>query len=665
MFGFNKKSKKLEKYNESNIQYDSDLIDLVTTEFQRRKDDRIAFELQWRLNINFIEGNQYIDINTVTQALSEVPQALVYETRNVYNQMAPIIETRLAKLKRLNPVLKVRPATSDKEDLSSAKVCNKILESTQKDQDMKNIQMEANTWMEHTGTGFIKPVWNPNKGRKVGIIGGSVENEETGKKENFERFVREGNIETVAVSPFEIFPDSNFNTTVEKCNSIIHARSYHIKDIENIWGVEVEGREINVFTLEYNSTGIGSMGVYNTSYSVSTQSKKDNAIVYEYWEKPCAKYPNGRLIICTDDKLLYAGKIPYKDHDGEEYVPIIQQKCTERPNCFWGKSVGERLIPIQRQYNALKNRKTDYMNLVSIGVLTYEEGTVDSDILEMEGLPPGSMLPRKPGSAPPTFIQPAPLPSTFEMEEQNLLKDFNRISGVSEISRDSAAPTGVSSGIAIGILQEQDDTRLSLTGEYIEMANLKLGEMWLWMYKQFVKMERITRSVGQNMDIDVVYWAGKDITSFDVYLDGSSALSETPAQRKQTVIDMFNMGIFNDPDTGRITRDGQMKILQKLEFGDWEFSLADDELHKQRATRENRMAQMEEPIQVRQYDEDVIHMNEHVRFMLSAEYDDLVDETPEIDALLNAHIDEHVANMQAKMPQPPMEQAMPPEATAM
>jgi hypothetical protein len=630
-----------EKQQNKSVSYDEELISMVTSEFENRRKNRLGFELQWRLNINFVDGNQYVDINPVSNAIEDIKKYFWWESRSVYNEIAPIVETRLAKLIRLSPVLKTRPATSEKEDLASAKVSNKLLESTQREQKMRKIQMEANTWMEYTGTGIFKPVWNPNKGKKLGVIG----------YEDTQRVIKEGDIETVAVSPFEIFPDSNFNVDVESCKSIIHARGFHIKDIEMIWGVKENGQKINVFTLKQSSAGTGGLGMYNTAYSIATQTKEHHAIVYEYWEKPCSEYPNGRLIICTDSNLLYSGEIPYKNEDGEVYLPFIIEKCTERPNCFWGKSIVERLIPLQRQYNALKNRKTDHLNMTVIGVLSYEENSIDSDVLEMEGLAPGTMIPRKPGTAAPTFLQSPTLPAGFDIEEQNILKDFNRISGISEISRDSSAPTGVSSGIAISILQEQDDTRISLTGKYIEEANLELGKMWLMQYKQFVKFQRIVRCVGKDMDVDTIYWIGNDIKSFDVYIDGSTALSETPAQRQQKVIDIFNMGLFNDPDTGRITRDGQIRILQLLELGNWEFALSDDELHKQRASRENRMVQIGQPIGVRDYDEDVVHMNEHIRFMLSADYDDMVQDTPELDMQLNAHIEQHIANMQNKMPQ--------------
>lgn len=53
--------------------YDDDLVDFVTKEFKKRQDERQPFELQWRLNLAFYEGNQRLDINTASMTLEEMP----------------------------------------------------------------------------------------------------------------------------------------------------------------------------------------------------------------------------------------------------------------------------------------------------------------------------------------------------------------------------------------------------------------------------------------------------------------------------------------------------------------------------------------------------------------------------------------------------------------
>ena len=53
---------------------DADLVDFVEKEFKRREDERRSLELQWRLNVAFVEGNQYLEINSAGGDLGNVPE---------------------------------------------------------------------------------------------------------------------------------------------------------------------------------------------------------------------------------------------------------------------------------------------------------------------------------------------------------------------------------------------------------------------------------------------------------------------------------------------------------------------------------------------------------------------------------------------------------------
>ncbi len=43
--------------------YEEDVVAFIKGELERRKEDRRGFELQWRLNSNFLLGHQNCDIN--------------------------------------------------------------------------------------------------------------------------------------------------------------------------------------------------------------------------------------------------------------------------------------------------------------------------------------------------------------------------------------------------------------------------------------------------------------------------------------------------------------------------------------------------------------------------------------------------------------------------
>jgi hypothetical protein len=176
--------------------------------------------------------------------------------------------------------------------------------------------------------------------------------------------------------------------------SIIYARSFHKDAVKNIWGVEVEGQDINVYTLDAISSA-GGLGYTSLSNSMAKKLKKDQVLVLEKYIKPTVEYPNGRLIIIAGDKLLYMGELPYINKgENKRGFPFIRQTSLSSPNCFWGSSIIERCIPVQRAFNAVKNRKHEYLNRLTMGVLAVEDGSMDiendsSHFLWGAGISPG------------------------------------------------------------------------------------------------------------------------------------------------------------------------------------------------------------------------------------------------------------------------------------
>lgn len=624
-----------------------EIVDFVEKEFERRQKERIPFELQWRLNIAFIEGNQYVQINEVAQTLDRIPEDYWYEQREVFNHIAPNIEARQARLGKMRPVLKVRPGSSDKSDIRATKISTQLLQSVQHEQKIRNKIHEVIRWLELTGTCCIKNIWNPDAGPLVPQIdpqtGEPMVDPATGQPV----LIREGDLEVIVCPAPEIFPESPYNQKIEDNRSIIHAKIYPVKVVKEIWGVDVPPEESKVVRLQELMTGGGFIG--KTYTSGMRESLKEAVIVKEYHELPTKKYPMGRLIVVANHKLLSFGPLPYKiGKDGKLGLPFVKMCCIERPGLFWGRTVIERLIPVQRRYNALRNRKAEYLSACAIGGWIVEENSiVDMADLEASGNAPGYICRYRAGTNPPQRTINPPLPSAFETEEQTLLTEFSILSGVSEVSRQSKAPPGVKSGVAMSLALEQDETRLSDTANNIELGLIECGSQWLRLLKQFVKIPRLVRIAGKDNVVDVMEWTASDLKPEDVIMDSFSALSESPTQRRQMVFDLLGMGLFHNPDTGVIDRPARSKIMEMLQFLDWEGVDDDDQLHSAKAERENRQLANGNPCMPVHYDSHFLHIKRHNEFRLSTEYEALIAEHPQIEEIFEAHV---LAHMQALAP---------------
>ena len=98
--------KELKKKKVKNEFYES-LANEVTLDFERRREERKHLEKQWTLNMNYLMGNQYAEISP-TGEVEESESEYLWQGRNVYNHIAPIFETRVAKLSRVRPLMSVR-----------------------------------------------------------------------------------------------------------------------------------------------------------------------------------------------------------------------------------------------------------------------------------------------------------------------------------------------------------------------------------------------------------------------------------------------------------------------------------------------------------------------------------------------------------------------------
>ena len=583
------------------------LVNEVIEDFKNRQIEKRSFETQWQLNMNFVMGNQYCGIG-YNGEIEDFEKQFFWQEHEVYNHIASLIERRLAKLQRVRPTMTVIPSSGDERDIKTAKISKKIVNSIYNKANVYNVITEVTKWSEICGTGFYKVVWNSSKGAFLA---------KNLKGEN----VNMGEVEITAVSPFEIYPESVNCSNVDDCRSIIHAKAYHVDEIKNKWGVDVKGETLNVFSLDGVSRNMGGLG-YNSNVNKIISSTRDNyAVVIERYEAPTIKYPNGRLVIVAGDKLLYVGELPFVNGEEEKRgFPFIRQVSCDQTGSFWGSSVVERVIPLQRSYNTIKNRKHEFLNRLSMGILTVEDGSVDTDNLEEEGLCPGKVLIYRQGSSAPRYMSTGSVPLDFTYEEEKLLNEISLVSGTSDILNDSSLTNSLS-GTALQLLIDQDETRISVTAENIRDALKKIAQHVLRLYKQFASLPRLLKVVGENGDLEVLYFTSSDITSDEVVFETENELNESLAQRRSMVFELLNAGLLHD-ENGKLNNRMRVKALELLGFGIWENSQDLNEQHTKRASKENAMLLQDKLPKPCEIDNHSLHIDEHTAFILANELSD-------------------------------------------
>ena len=562
--------------------YKSGLVKEVQEDFARRREERKHLEAKWLLNINFMLGNQYSVLNSQGDVV-DYGKRYYWQEREVFNHIAPLIESRLAKFTRVNCAVNVRPSSGEDGDVKVAKLATKLIEATWQDNDFYKLSGQANYWAELTGTAFYKVAWKDDNG---------------------------GGVTLSVCPPYEVYPDSLSCPDIESNRSIIHAKAYPIKTIEDIWGVKVEGGEVNVMSSDtFEIIGSASMTPY---FKAQPKTENDYAIVIERYEAPSTQNPNGRLVVVAGDQLLYEGELPYVNcADGKKGFPFVRQVAFEQPSSFYGMSIIERLIPVQRAYNAVKNRKHEFINRLSCGVLAVEEGSIDTEALEEEGLSPGKVITYRQGANPPMLMSAGSVPSELRDEEDRLLLEFRSISGINDSIGLSNESLNSLSGYAISLLIEQDYSRLSVTTEGIRSAIKEVARQILRLYRQFSKGERIIRICSDNGNIELKSFIASELKGDDVIMESDSTMVETPATRKSMILELLNYGLLGD-ENGRISNRNRAKIVEMLGFGNWESARSDEDVHIKKANLENAEIANEERVKPDDVDEHQIHVSEHV-----------------------------------------------------
>lgn len=558
----------------------------LRSDFERRREQRREIEAKWNLNIGFMMGKQYSVIDPRGEIVENAGR-FGWEGREVYNHIAPLIETRLAKFARINCAVNVRPAGAEDADVNAARLSGKIIDAAMRDNSFATLAGKANFWSELTGTAFFKVVWDADEGES-------------------------GGVKIAVCPPEEIFPDDISAADVGSLRSLIHAKIYPVEAVYELWGKKVESEDVDM----YDFTGAA------RRVPESSDEKEGYVLVIERYEAPSQSAPEGRLVIAAKDTVLYSGPLPYiNGAGGKRTFPFIRQTALNVPGSFYGMSLIERLIPVQRAYNAVKNRKHEYMARLAGGVYAVEDGSVDAESLEEEGMYPGRVIVYRQGGSPPALMAPGSVPSEFRDEENRLLEEFRTISGVADVINVSGAELNSVSGYALSLLLEQEYSRMSVTTESIRAAVKEVARHILRLYRQFADKKRLVMIGGDSGEVEAVSFMGSDLGGDDVVTETDSEMVESPATRKNMVLELLRYGLLGD-ENGRISNRNRAKIIEMLGFGNWEAAKSCDEIHIKKAARENLEFSRGKSAEVGELDDHQLHIDEHRAFYAGGDVSD-------------------------------------------
>ena len=627
-------------------------------------------------NIAFLIGKQYVFTDVANAKLIDVLTLTrnKKKVRMVINKIQPTIRILLSKLLRVQPILTAEANTEETEDIQSAKVSDLAFNWAWQHLLVEKQKIEWLTWMLTCGVAYMQPYFNPSAGKSwednvmtpnptpLPVMGPNpqdptqqIQSQMNGQPQFFEpmsdpnnpdqviplvKKFHLGDINNMVLSPFEVYPDNISSDDLRDCRFVFKVKTVSPDYVMDLYGVEVKGSTKKATGIEAQLMSL---------YGGESQDIENAVTLKEYYEKPTNKYPNGRMYVYTDDKLIDIGtdELPEEYRDEQDWCPIVKFDASAfPPGRLIKMGLIELLEPLQKQINV---EHSSLVKTLAQGPKYFvpEGADIDEDKLTKED---NERIDYNASAGTPTAVSPPARGADIWRHLNDLYNQWMELSGQHEVSH-SNIPKGVKSGNAIAYLQEQDDNQMAPTLSLMGISISRWGKKCLRIMQKHFNEERIIKLIGRDNKTMAIKFLGANINlDCDLKVEMTSAMPRSEAARKQELLGMAQAGWLR-PD----------QYMKMAHIKDTEHVWKPIELQEQRAKWENDEMQQGIVHYPQDFDNNQIHLEIHNEVRLLPEFSKM---DPKIVAIITEHCKIHqqiiiqqqqqqMAMQMAAKPQPP------------
>ena len=533
-------------------------------ELQRQRD---KMELQWKLNLSFYKGKQYVFYNKRTRRMEALPtddgDKPRYRVRLVSNQIAPNVQSLLSRLVKSKPQFYATPGQASFEAQKATQVAENLLEYWWDLLHLTSKREEAMMWAIICGNGFWKVSWDDKAGPGMKvmldpngqpIVEPLVQHifeqklEAAGiDSDQFEKRIYEGEIKVDVLSPFDVLLDDSA-AVFEDCKYAFCVHAMSPEEIRDRYNVGLKANAINQYPDETLPGGAGDTG---------SKTKENIRMVYYGYFVPGGKYPDGRFVVFTKDPsiVLYDAPWPYPF----EELPLIKFPGMRIPGQLWDSSVVEQAVPIQKELNRSLSQIVEYKNLTLKPQMLAPVGSLRQRMTDE----PGAIFEYNPvaGKVPESIPIPS-LPAYVFDHLSDMGARLKDIFGLNEIMEGSVPPN-VEAGIAIDLLQEAATDRLAPQIMLMEKSLERCGNLMLQLAQQYYTEPRTMIITGSGSKPKVEQFENADlIKGVSVRVEAGSGLPRTRAGKQARVMQMLQMGLLTPTKAYKYLDMADFKSLQ-------------------------------------------------------------------------------------------------------
>jgi hypothetical protein len=586
-------------------------------EESRSSANRIAHEGIWMTNIAYCLGYDGLMYNTTSRQFQPINRASAYLRKNRIhaNKILPTVQNRLARLSQNPPEYDVAPETNDQEDKDAARLSLQVLDALVDQCEVNKKRLFLYMWVQQCGHAYVRVSWDPTMGEPMLMDDGTVE--------------YQGDVRVDVESPFSVFPDPYAKTDddaeyliVAKVRPLDYFKRYprgHLVKEESAW----------LLSAQYEQR-INSLNSRGPSQGGMAESLRNSAIEMVKYEKRSSKYPNGRMIIAANGILLDNKELPV----GE--IPIAKFDDTIVAGKYYSETPVTHARPIQDQYNETLRRRAEWTRRLLAGKYKAPRGSgIAQESMNDES---GELLYYNVVPNAPSNIEPLNIPNIPEYaykEEDRLDNLINYIFGISDVSR-GVLPSASIPAIGAQLLQEQDQTRLSVVTELHERSWSKVFRLMLKYAEKFWIIDRKLKIAGKSREYIIREINGRMLRgNTDVRVRRGSTQPNSKTLKRQDIVNVMSLGLLGDPHDPNVAN----KILPMLEFGESQDIWLDYAIDMAQIKRGMDAMERGELVEVDEKDNNVLWCQELNRFRKGDKYAKL---SPEVKQLFDANLADRI-----------------------
>ena len=511
---------------------------------------RDLLERQWKINLSFYKGKQYVFFNRKSSRIESLPtdegDKPRYRVRLVSNQIAPNTVALLSRLVKTKPQFYATPGQASYEAQKATQVAENLLEYWWDAFHLTEKREEAMMWAIICGNGFWKITWDDKQGPGMKVMmspdGQPIvdpmvkhffekELEAAGiDSDEFEKQIYQGEIRVDVMSPFDVLLDDSAQV-FEDCKYAFCVHPLDPSEIYERYGVKLKPNAVNRYPDESLPGAFGSLE------GKTTENVRE---VYYGYFLPGSKYPEGRFVVFTKNPsiVLYDAPWPYPF----EQLPLVKFPGMRVPGQLWDGSVVEQAVPLQKELNRTLSQMVEYKNLTLKPQMLAPVGSLRQRMTDE----PGAIFEYNPvaGKSPESIPLPS-LPAYVFEHLQDLGQRLRDIFGLNEIMQGDVPPN-VEAGVAIDLLQEAATDRLAPQIMMMEKALERCGNLMLQLGQQYYKEPRMLLINGSGTKPKVERFEDADlINGVQVRVEAGSGLPRTRAGKQARVMQLLQMGILS------------------------------------------------------------------------------------------------------------------------